>query len=276
MLSKTALQRLVEKFDLYPDLRKEMPIDDIIERMRGKIGMVLQIPRPHWGEEPQPTAFRVQFTYPDPEVATRVTDELGHLFVDQNTKDRGAQAGATNAFLESQLAESRAKLEAQERRLEAFRQKHGPELPTQSQSNLQSLSASQLQAQSLVESIARDRNIRVDQTALSWRYPHYRRKPASDRGRVGVRAALEIMADLGLSSNSETVHGRALAMLAARISHGVLLVVEDDFGRTRWWRIAEIRPEGVRVMQPEAADPGRLGAASLSMPPNGPFRFAWL
>ena len=111
-----------------------------------------------------------------------------------------------------------------------------------------------------IESIARDRNIRVDQTALSWRYPHYRRKPASVRGRVGVRAALEIMADLGLSSNSETVHGRALAMLAARISHGVLLVVEDDFGRTRWWRIAEIRPEGVRVMQPEAADPGRLVA----------------
>jgi predicted DNA-binding protein (UPF0251 family) len=36
--------------------------------------------------------------------------------------------------------------------------------------------------------------------------------------------------------------------------------VEDDFGRTRWWRIAEIRPEGVRVMQPEAADPGRLVA----------------
>jgi hypothetical protein len=111
-----------------------------------------------------------------------------------------------------------------------------------------------------IESIARDRNIRVDQATLSWRYPHYRRKPASDRGRVGVRAALEIMADLGLSTNSETVHGRALAMLAAKIPSGVLLVVEDDFGRTRWWRIAEIGPEGVRVMQPEAADPGRLVA----------------
>jgi hypothetical protein len=109
-----------------------------------------------------------------------------------------------------------------------------------------------------IESIARDRNIRVDQASLSWRYPHYRRKPASDRGRVGVRAALEIMADLGLSSNSETVHGRALAMLAAKIPNGVLLVVEDDFGGTRWWRIAEITPGSVRVMQPEAADPGQL------------------
>lgn len=110
-----------------------------------------------------------------------------------------------------------------------------------------------------VESIARDRNLRLDQAALSGRYPHLRRRPASDRGRMGVRAALEIMADLGLSSNSETVHGRALAMLATRIPGGVLLVVEDGLGRTRWWRIAEILSQGVRVMQPEAPDPGRYG-----------------
>lgn len=109
-----------------------------------------------------------------------------------------------------------------------------------------------------IESIARDRNIRVDQAALSWRYPHYRRKSGSDRGRVGVRAALEIMADLGLSSNSETVHGRALAMLAGKIPRGVLLVVEDNFGGTRWWRIAGIAPDHVCVMQPEAVDPSRF------------------
>lgn len=106
-----------------------------------------------------------------------------------------------------------------------------------------------------IESIAYDRNIRIDQPSLSWRYPHYRRKGSSDRGRVGVRAALEIMADLGLSSNSETVHGRALAVLAAKIPSGVLICVEDDLGRTRWWRLAAIDAGGVRVMQPEAADP---------------------
>jgi hypothetical protein len=115
-----------------------------------------------------------------------------------------------------------------------------------------------------IESIAHDRNIRIDQASLSWRYPHYRRKGSSDRGRVGVRAALEIMADLGLSSNSETVHGRALAVLAAKIPSGVLICVEDDLGRTRWWRLAAIEADGIRVMQPEAADPSRLVALSWS------------
>ena len=109
-----------------------------------------------------------------------------------------------------------------------------------------------------IESIARDRHIRIDQASLSWRYPHYRRKGSADRGRVGVRAALEIMADLGLSSNSETVHGRALGVLAAKIPSGVLLCVEDDLGGTRWWRLAAIEPGGVRVMQPESADPAHF------------------
>lgn len=158
VLSKSALQEMIERHDLYPAERLTRPMDDTVEKMREAIGFQLQIPRPRWGEEPTPTSFKVQFTYTDPATATAVVDELGHLFVDQNIQERGAQAGATNRFLESQLAESRVRLEEQERKLEAFRQRHGPELPTQSQSNLQSLTAKQLQVQSIVESLARDRD----------------------------------------------------------------------------------------------------------------------
>lgn len=158
VLSKAALQELIERHNLYPEERKTWHPDDVTEKMRAAIGLVMQIPRPRWGEEPQPTAFRVQFTYADPDIATSVTDELGHLFVDKNVQDRGALAGATNKFLESQLAESRAKLEEQERKLEQFRQQHGQELPTQMNSNMQALSAAQIQVQSLVESMARDRD----------------------------------------------------------------------------------------------------------------------
>ena len=87
-----------------------------------------------------------------------MTQRLGALFVNQNIEDRSAVAGATNRFLETQLEESRSKLEAQEKLLEDFRQQHGHELPTQTQANVQSLSSAQLQAQSLVESVARDRD----------------------------------------------------------------------------------------------------------------------
>ncbi len=160
VLSRTVLQRMIEDFDLYRDERRRLPLEDVVARMRENIKVPLEIPRPRWGQEPTPTAFHVRFTYPDPNVAARVTQQIGTLFVEQNTRDRGALAGATNRFLETQLAEARSKLEDQERKLEAFRERHGKELPTQMTSNMQALNNAQLQAQSLVESIARDRDRR--------------------------------------------------------------------------------------------------------------------
>lgn len=158
VLSRTALQQMIESFDLYATERHDMPLEDVVAKMRKNIRVDLETPRPRWGQEPQPTAFHVRFTYPDPNIAARVTEQLGARFVNQNVTDRGALAGATNRFLESQLSEARTKLETQERLLEAFRERHGKELPTQSQANVQSLSSAQLQAQSLVESAARDRD----------------------------------------------------------------------------------------------------------------------
>ncbi len=194
VLSKAALQELIDRHDLYPEERKTWHPDDVTEKMRGAIGMVMQIPRPRWGEEPQPTAFRVQFTYTDPVIATKVTDELGHLFVDKNVQDRGALAGATNKFLESQLAESRAKLEEQEMKLEAFRQRHGQELPTQMTSNLQALSAAQIQVQALVESLARDRDRKLMLERL------YRE--AVNESRTVVPAAAPRSADGGTTTSN--------------------------------------------------------------------------
>ncbi|MEP7117213.1 MAG: hypothetical protein ABI880_06515 [Acidobacteriota bacterium] len=158
VLSRTTLQQLIEEFNLYEDDRRSLPAEDVIDKMRKAIKVEVETPRPRWGQEPQPTGFHVRFTYSEPALAARVTQRIGTQFVDQNVKDRGQQAGATNRFLETQLSEARTKLEAQERVLESFRQRHGQELPTQTQSNVQSQSAAQLQAQSLVESIARDRD----------------------------------------------------------------------------------------------------------------------
>ena len=158
VLSRTALQQMMEAFDLYPEERREQPIEDVVDKMRKSIQVEMEIPRPRWGQEPQPTAFHVRFTYPDPNVAAAVTQRIGVLFVEQNVTDRGALAAATNRFLETQLVEARGKLETQERLLEAFRERHGKALPSQTQSNVSSLGSAQLQAQSLVESIARDRD----------------------------------------------------------------------------------------------------------------------
>ncbi len=151
VLSRTALQQLIEEFNLYPLEREQESLEEVIAGMRDDIKVVMERTR-----ERQPSAFHIRYQYDDPKIAAEVTQKLGSLFVNQNVSDRGAVASATNSFLESQLEEARTKLEAQEKLLEEFRNQHGHELPTQTQGNVQSLSSAQLQAQSLVESLARD------------------------------------------------------------------------------------------------------------------------
>lgn len=156
--SRTLLEQLIREFDLYPVERLRLPMEDVVDAMRLAVAVELERPRRGPRGPEAPHAFHVRFTYTDPDVAARVTQRLGSLFVDQNTRDRGALAEATDQFLEYQLAEARGRLEEQERRLEAFRQRHGKELPTQMQSNMQAIQTTQMQVQAVVESIARDRD----------------------------------------------------------------------------------------------------------------------
>lgn len=158
VLSRSNLEQLILEFGLYPEERAALPMEDVVDKMRGDLVVGLEpVRRGPRGPEP-PHAFHVRFTYFDGPTAAQVTQKVGTLFVEQNARDRGALAVATNQFLESQLADARKRLEEQERRLEAFRERHGQELPTQLQTNMQAIQSKQLQVQALVESLARDRD----------------------------------------------------------------------------------------------------------------------
>jgi polysaccharide chain length determinant protein (PEP-CTERM system associated) len=153
--SRTELERLIEQLNLYPAERGVLPMEDIVARMRNRIVVdLVRTPRARDGAD----AFFVRFTYPDAEVATRVTEKLGALFIDFNARDRGTLADATNEFLQTQLAEARRQLEDREKKLEAFRQRNAGRLPSQLEFNMQAINNAQLQLQSLVEGLARDRD----------------------------------------------------------------------------------------------------------------------
>jgi polysaccharide chain length determinant protein (PEP-CTERM system associated) len=158
VMSRTSLEQMITELDLYPKERQTLPMNDVVALMRGDLEVGLEpMRRGPRGPEP-PNAFHVRFTYSDPKVAAVVTQKIGSMFVEQNTKGRSALALATNAFLKSELDLARQRLEEQERRLEEFRERHGKELPTQLQTNMEAARGLQMQVQALVESIARDRD----------------------------------------------------------------------------------------------------------------------
>lgn len=151
IMSRTRLEPLVKEFDLYPKEVATGLMEDVIEHMRRDINT--QIIR---GD-----AFRIGYSSDNPRTAMRVTQRLGSMYIDENLRDREVLADGTNQFLDSQLAAAKERLVEHEKKLEVYKTRYGTELPTTVQSNLQVMQNAQLQIQSVVDSISRDKDRRM-------------------------------------------------------------------------------------------------------------------
>ena len=158
ILSRTRLEQIVREFDLYPSERKTHLMEDVIERMRTQdIGVQMSGPGGRQGSAP---AFRISYSGRDPRTVMKVTERLASLFIEESLRDRSALAEGTNQFLETELQEARNRLIEQEKRLEAYRQQHSGELPSQLNSNMQAIQNIQMQLQNLSQSITQDKDRR--------------------------------------------------------------------------------------------------------------------
>lgn len=161
VMSRTQLERIIEEFDLYPELRRARPMEDVVETMNSNVEIEPVRNRLATRGSPTVESFHVRFVSTDARTAQRVVERISRIIIDENARDRGSLAEATNQFLDGQLADARARLEEQERRLKEFRERNSGRLPTQTQTNLQAIQSLQMQLQSLVESTARDRDRRM-------------------------------------------------------------------------------------------------------------------
>lgn len=151
ILSRSRLERTITDFNLYPGQRAQGIMEDIVQRMRADISVVLE------GQE----SFRVKYVNSDPRTAQKVTARLASLYIEENLRDRENLADETNLFLESQLNDAKERLIEHEKKLEAYRRQYAGELPTQLDSNLKTIQSAQMQLQSNSESMNRTRERRL-------------------------------------------------------------------------------------------------------------------
>jgi polysaccharide chain length determinant protein (PEP-CTERM system associated) len=151
ILSRSRLERIVLDSNLYVQERKSSTMQDIVEQMRRDIGI----------EVIKGDAFRVSYVGNDPQTVKTVTERLASLFIEENVNERAQLAEGTNQFLQSQLENARARLAEQEARLEVYRKLHSGELPSQAEANLQVIQNTQMQIQSLLQSLNRDRDRKI-------------------------------------------------------------------------------------------------------------------
>ena len=161
--SRTRLERIIQELNLYPEERKTMIMEDVVELMRQDISV--QIARAR-GRRDDPGNFSVAFTSESARTAMQVTERLAAQFITENLQDRTVQADQTSQFLETQLEEARRRLADHERKLAQFKQAHAGELPSQVQSNLAVMQSTQVQLRNLIETINgdRDRALVLDRT----------------------------------------------------------------------------------------------------------------
>jgi len=147
ILSRSRLQELILRFDLYPEFRKRVTPEEVVDRMRRDIRMEFKgrdIRMESKAVEPQgergaTVAFTLSFRGRDPETVVKVTNTLASWFVEENLKLRKRQAAGTAKFLRVELDEMKKKLDKEERRLSAFKERHLGELPEQMAVNLTTL-----------------------------------------------------------------------------------------------------------------------------------------
>ena len=150
ILSRTRLQELINRLQLYPRRGSSLNSADAVEEMRNDIKIDLVSTPDHPGDY---TAFKLRYSASSPELAQRVNAELTSLFIAENDKTQRQLSENTNDFLEAQLAEARANMAEQEAKVAAFKEKHLGELPSQLESNMQILAGLQSQLQGAQQTI---------------------------------------------------------------------------------------------------------------------------
>ena len=140
LTSRTRLTKVMEELELFKKEREEGAQETVIEKMKKRIEIdVAQDPTRERGRGSRNEAFSISFVHEDPKLAMLTAERLASLFIEENLKSREKRAVGTSEFLESQLRQAKAKLAAQEQKINRYKMQFMGELPQQLQTNLNKL-----------------------------------------------------------------------------------------------------------------------------------------
>lgn len=158
ILSRAMLERVINTLNLYPELRKKVSIEEVIERMRNSIEVNLQS-EGYRGRASN--TFSISYEGQNQQTVMDVVNRLASLFIEENVKGREQQAESTSIFLGKQLNDIENQLIRKEAEIKNFRERNMGRLPQQLDANLRILERLQQQVSTIQTSIkaAEDRSL---------------------------------------------------------------------------------------------------------------------
>jgi polysaccharide biosynthesis transport protein len=159
VMSGVGFPQIIEKLNLYPKLRQEATMPQVIAQMRRDITIeeVADAGDEHGGVG----AFTISYIGEKPAEARDATREITDLFLQQSLKDGRQQAQGADSFLTTQVAQAAQQLSAEQAKIQAYRSAHAGSLPEQAQANMQLINQYQTAMQANQDALTQANQQRV-------------------------------------------------------------------------------------------------------------------
>jgi uncharacterized protein involved in exopolysaccharide biosynthesis len=144
IMSRTRLMEIIDRFDLYADMRERHTTAEILEKMREHINLQTISAEVMDKRTGRPTVATIAFTLSyegkNPSTVQKVANLLASFYLEQNLKTREEMATTTTVFLQQELDQLKGEMEAIESKISAFKKKHLGELPEFNDLNMKAIS----------------------------------------------------------------------------------------------------------------------------------------
>ncbi len=143
VMSSTNLLEVINRFNLYADLKDRWTTEQIVEKMRKDIKFETisanVIDRRTGNPTAATIAFSLAYQGKAPETVQQIANVLASLYLEENLRVREQQTTGASNFMEDEMKSVKSELAAIDGRLAAFKQRNLNSLPELSQVNLQEL-----------------------------------------------------------------------------------------------------------------------------------------
>ena len=153
--SRSSLQPLMEKYDLYKEERRRgEPMELLIDSMRKQIKVEVNTSR-----NEITNGFNISYRGRDPKSTQAVAAELASKYVDEQTKGTGNAATSAKQFIEDQVRQAKEELDAIDSQRLKYLQENMNNLPSQSQALVGRLTALHEGQKALISELGRSRDL---------------------------------------------------------------------------------------------------------------------
>jgi polysaccharide chain length determinant protein (PEP-CTERM system associated) len=152
ILSRTRLQQIMNKFNLYREEIGHRPMEELVTRLRDSIDVSAVRPMDRTNANGLP-GFTIDVTANQPWLAQQICGEITSMFLQQNVILSERKAENTTDFLSKQLQDAKLKLDDQDAKLADFQRRYMGSLPDEAQTNFSLLTGLASQSESVTQSL---------------------------------------------------------------------------------------------------------------------------